>query len=405
MSPGPSILFLNRVLPPMPGATGRIVADMAARLAESGWRVTIVSDGGADEPCDPPGVAVMRTGAGGVWPGAAGYLAAMMRVVRRALLLPRHDLVVTMTDPPLLCLLGPLLRLRHGAAVHWSQDLYPELLEVAGRAPPPVVVRLLARLSTAALRRHDAVVTIGPGMARRLADRGVPRDRLHVLPNWAQPSLAPRPPDAARSPGFTVLYAGTLGLVHPVDTLVGAAMRLLRSRPEVRFVVVAGGRRRDGLARAVERHGLANLVLLPRQSEGALRDLAAGADVHLALLDARAGGLLVPCKVQAAFASGRPVILAGPGDCDAARTIRESGAGWIVPPEGGDRLAALVEHLCGNPVAVADAATAASVLGAGWTADMAAAQFARICRATLHAAGHVGVRAPAPLSAPEVPHG
>ena len=103
-------------------------------MAAMGWRVTVVADGHGPSEA-PPGVTVRRTGGG---PADArepsgdarltvrGYLAAAVRLIQRALRLPRHDVVVTMTDPPLLACAGPLIAARHGAAsIHWSQDVFP----------------------------------------------------------------------------------------------------------------------------------------------------------------------------------------------------------------------------------------------------------------------------------------
>src|SRR5207247_5708471 len=94
----------------------------------------------------------------------------------RALQVPRADVVVTLTDPPLLCLLGPLLRAWKGSKlVHWAQDLYPELAEAMGVLPRHGWSgRLLRRLSTWALSRSDKNIAIGHCMALRLSERGVP---------------------------------------------------------------------------------------------------------------------------------------------------------------------------------------------------------------------------------------
>lgn len=179
------------------------MSDLAGRMAAMGWRVTVVADGCG--PSDaPPGVSVRRTG--GDAPRderavprdprltARGYLAGALRLIQRALRLPRHDVVVTMTDPPLLGCAGPLIAARHGAAsLHWSQDVFPALLPVLGIHLPEPLMRMTERASVRALRRHDAVVAIGRCMAGRLAAAGVPAERITVLPNWPDPRIRPVP--------------------------------------------------------------------------------------------------------------------------------------------------------------------------------------------------------------------
>lgn len=379
-SVGPSILFLNRVFPPGHGATGRLLAELAERLAFAGWRVTIVTDGaGSSHSPDPSGMIVKRTGRGALRPTAMGYAEALVRLIWTAFRQPRHDIVVTMTDPPFLAFAGPLLGLRHGTTVHWCHDLYPELLEIAGSAPPKAMMAALAGLSTWAMRRHRAVIVIGRCMARRVAARGIPADRIHVLPNWGQPWLHPAGEAAGVKRPFTVLYAGTLGLVHPVGTLVDCALQLAERHPEIRMVVVAEGRRRDAIAELAARAGLVNLTVLPFRTAEEFRSLALAADLHLALMDQGAAGLVVPCKVPAALACGRPAILAGPMDSDAARMLTATGAGWVVPARDGAALAEMIGQLAGDPVAVERAARAAAAVGMTWTADIAADAFRAIC--------------------------
>ena len=126
------------------------------------------------------------------WRRALTYLSLHSALLWRALRSERHDVVVTLTDPPLLLLLGPLLRWCKGSKlVHWAQDLYPELAEEMGvlRKGGPLA-ELLRRLSTWALRRSDAIVAIGHCMKTRLMQRGLPAQTITIVPNWGQTANA-----------------------------------------------------------------------------------------------------------------------------------------------------------------------------------------------------------------------
>ena len=114
----PSILFINRVFPPDRGATGRCLADLANRFAARGWRVTVLGGGDAalsyGAPGLPPKLTVVRAGpsGGGATTRSIDYVFVLGRLLVAALNLPRHDVVVTLTDPPLLAVIGPILRAR-----------------------------------------------------------------------------------------------------------------------------------------------------------------------------------------------------------------------------------------------------------------------------------------------------
>ncbi|WP_454018306.1 glycosyltransferase family 4 protein [Azospirillum sp. Marseille-Q6669] len=389
----PSILFVNRVFPPDKGATGRCMSDLAGRMAAMGWRVTVVADGCG--PSDaPPGVAVRRTGGDAPHAERAvpraprltarGYLAAAVRLIQRALRLPRHDVVVTMTDPPLLGCAGPLIAARHGAAsLHWSQDVFPALLPVLGIHLPEPLMRMTERASARALCSHDAVVAIGRCMAGRLAAAGVPAERITVLPNWSDPRIRPVPRadnPFRREHGlggcFTVAYSGNMGLAHPMDPLLDAATLLARSDPGIAILLIGEGRRRAAVAETVERRGLTNVRLLPLQPPDRLAESLSAADLHLATMDPLAEGLLVPSKVAGALAAGRPCLFLGPAGSDAAAMLE--GCGQRLAPDDVAGLAAAIRRYAGDPLLCAAHGARALTVASAWDATAAARRFASL---------------------------
>ncbi|WP_448189809.1 glycosyltransferase [Azospirillum sp. sgz301742] len=388
MPESPSILFINRVFPPDRGASGRCLADLAGRAARAGWRVTVLADG--EGPSEAPrGVTIVRTGGTGEGrPTLRGYLAALARLTVRALTLPRHDLVVTMTDPPLLALAGPLLALRHRAALHWCHDLFPALLPVLGVPLPALMRRALQAAMAGALKRHGAVVAIGRCMAERLRGQGVPERLVTVLPNWGDPAIRPLPRDASalraelRLGGrFTVAYAGNFGLAHPLGALLAAAEAL----PEVAFLLVGYGR--GHAAAAAEAGRLANVHLQPFQPTERLADTLAAADLHLAVMDPRAEGLLVPCKVASALAAGRPCLFLGPPGSEAARLIADHACGIVLEPTDAGGLAATIAAYAADPGRCAAEGARASAAASAWDADAAAARFLALAAALIPARG------------------
>ncbi|WP_431856198.1 glycosyltransferase [Azospirillum sp.] len=376
----PSILFINRVFPPDRGASGRCLADLAGRAACAGWRVTVLTDGAG--PAEAPrGVAVVRAGGRGEdRPGVRGYLAALARLTVRALALPRHDVVVTMTDPPLLALAGPLLAVRHGAAVHWCHDLFPALLPVLGVRLPRAMRWVLEGAMAAALRRHARVIAIGRCMAGRLRALGVAEPA--VVPNWADTAIRPLPRAASAlrarlglGERFTVAYAGNFGLAHPLGALLAAAAEL----PEVAFLLVGDGRGHPAVAEAAKR--LDNVQVLPFQPAGRLSDTLAAADLHVAAMDPRAGGLLVPCKIYGALAAGRPCLFLGPADSEAARLLTEQGCGDVLDPGEARGVAGAIRAYAADPARCAVESARALTAAQAWDADAAAARFLALAAA------------------------
>lgn len=381
-----SILFVNRVFPPQRGATGRCLADLGGRLAAAGWRVTVLCDG--DGPVDaPPGVTVVRTGrsiADDGRPSARSYLRSLARLAFGALRLPRQDVVVTMTDPPLLALSGPMLAAWHrAAAIHWCQDLYPDLLPALGVATPVRLAGLLARWMRRALRAHDGVVAIGRCMGERLARSGVDAARITVLPNWPDPAIRQDADAAAlvrRGLGldgrFVVTYAGNFGLAHPLDAVVDAAASLERDCPDVMFLMVGDGRGHGAAVARAAAIGLTNLLTLPFQPTERIGAVLGAADLHLVTMKASAEGMLVPCKATGALAAHRPCLFLGPAGSEAARRIRERRCGMVLEPGDAAGLATAIAAYRNDPRRLAEEGRRAGLAAAEWTADAAAERFA-----------------------------
>lgn len=388
----PSILFVNRVFPPDPGATGRCLADLAHACAAAGWRVTVLTDGGP-----PAGAAPPESGSGGVtvaWTGRsldgresrlAGYLGALRRLACRGLALPRHDVVVTLSDPPLLALAGPMLAARHSAALlHWSHDVYPALLPRLGTAVPPGMLGFVSRRMAAALARHDPVVAIGRCMAARLTAEGVPAARVHVVPNWPDPAIRPVPHAENRwraelglGPGgqFVVGYCGNFGLAHPLAGVLAAAERLQRADAPVLFLMVGDGRGHAAVLEGAAARGLTNMRFLPRQPAACLAEVMSAADLHLAVMRRDAEGLLVPSKAMGGLAAGRPCLFLGPAGSEAARLLLDHGCGAVLDPDDGTAIAATVEAYRRDPARTAAEGARAAAAAAGWQVADAGQRF------------------------------
>lgn len=358
----PSVLFINRVYPPGRGATGRILRDLAESFAAQGWSVTVLT-GGKDLPNEAgnPNITIRRIGKARKPRGAFGYVWIWLRLLIAALGQKRHDLVVTMTDPPMLVVAGRIVAsIKKSHHIHWCQDLYPDLFPVAGIKLPRFIMKFLRRLSRKSMKKCDKVITIGRCMMRQLTHTGVETMRVSFVPNWPEaeildPAYArgqmPIPvrhrfngakQDLIRddSPKFRVLYAGSIGRIHPIKPLIEAAERL-KNRPEIEFVFVGDSPGHERLARERDKRGLENIKFLPWQPAQSLRALMESGDIHL--ISAREGtaGLLVPCKFYAALAVGRPSVYIGPLETEIPRVMEEYGAGTAVA--------------AGNAAALADA--------------------------------------------------
>lgn len=252
--------------------------------------------------------------------------------------------------PPLTAAFGPWLSRRLGGApyVLHVQDLWPDSVVEAGllhSRSTGVVERVLRKACGAVYRRASGVLCIAPTMADMLHDRGVPRERLHVVPNWAAESIfhpVPRDEDLARELGFsghfTVMFAGNIGEVQGLEVAIRAAAGV-QDLEDFRLVLVGEGVALKSLRDLAKTLAADNVRFLSPQPLEVMAAVTTAADVQLVTLrDLPFLRGTIPSKLGAVLATGLPVICAVGGD--AQRVVQEAEAGWICAPGDAQALAA-----------------------------------------------------------------
>lgn len=348
----------------MRGATGRMLHDLARHFVKSGFKVTILATAARASLNSRGPISIVRI-PGNDKPGIFGYIATLLRLYKAIMKLPRHDVIITMTDPPLLYVAGQrAAQKKNSRHIHWSQDVYPDLLPVLGFPVPRFVMNFAAALGLAALQSTDHVVAISRCMQRHLVRNGVSPRHISIVENWPDQELLASDTAKQDTPmatlqharmlrdrrlysdptgqRFRVLYAGTIGRAHPVDAVVTAARILQKLQPDIELVFVGKGPGFDKLAQARAHFGLENIRLMPPQPRAALKALMDSGDVHLMTMRDDALGLLLPSKFYSALAAARPIVFAGPAECDIARLIAKHACGRVVKPHDGKMLATAI---------------------------------------------------------------
>jgi glycosyltransferase involved in cell wall biosynthesis len=363
------IIFLNRFFFPDHSATSQILGDLAFHLAGLGRDVHVITsrqryeDAGAELPEHEvvDGVSISRVpttrfGRAGLIGRAFDYLScirAMGRAVAR--LAGPGDVLVAMTDPPLLSVWAARAAARRGARlVNWLQDLYPE---IAAELGVPLIkgplAGALAAMRNRSLRAAAVNVVIGQAMAARLRALGVPAETITAIPNWADDE-AITPVAAAGNPlrhewglqgKFVVGYSGNLGRAHDIDTVLAAAERL-RDDPRIVFIFIGGGRQFAQLAAEARARGLEHtLRFFPYQDRARLKYSLAVPDLHWLSLKSELEGLIFPSKLYGIAAAGRPMVAIAARDGEIARLIEQHRCGVAIAPGDGEGLTRILSEL------------------------------------------------------------
>ena len=355
----PRVLVLNQYYWPGVEATAHLLAELCEALADE-FDVTVVTGmvAGADEAgrTEKDGVEIVRVGSTAYDRSrlslrAANYLTYLGLSLWKGLKVERPDVVLCMTDPPVIADVALLVARRFDVPlVVVSQDVFPEVAVALKRLDNPALVELLRLATRTYLKRADRVVAIGDTMRERLVAKGADGDRIVVIPNWTDTSdLEPRPRDNAwaREHGlvgkFVVMHSGNIGHAQDLDTLIRAAT-FLRDLDDLRIVLIGGGARRDELKELAKLLEVEQVAFMGYQPRELLADSLSSADIHVVGLARGLSGYVVPSRLYGVLAVARPVLAAAEADSETAKVIAQVGAGLVVPPGRPELLARAIRQ-------------------------------------------------------------
>ena len=357
------MLFVNQFFWPDSSATSQQLTDLVFALAEREVEVAVLcGEGGSAGAAGtaPPPAEVHRVRALPFTRGRLGrvlsYLSFYVAAFFRALSVRRADVVVSMTTPPLISLLGASLKLLRGSRHFiWEQDLYPEIaVDLEYIKNGGMTHRITGLLADMVRRQADGVIVLGPCMRERLIARGVHPDKIHIAEHWASSeAITPmqRPGDPAE---LVVLYSGNLGLAHDLETIEGAMLNL-RGDPRFRFLFAGTGGRRDELSAFCAANSIESVELRPFVSRDKLSEGLAAGDIGLVTQRQESCGAVVPSKVYGILAAGRPLLFIGPPTATPALLIERYGCGWRVNCGDVQSATEILQHLAAHPELVKEA--------------------------------------------------
>ena len=369
-------------------ATGQLLTELAEDLARlHGWEVTVVtgyplrSDTSLPSAERRNGVHIVRAAGSTLEPQrfvgrALNYISYFGSAAVKGLAIRKPDVVVALTDPPIIGLAALAAAARARAPfVFLCEDIFPEVAALLEDFHSEAVDAALTQVNRFLVRKAARIVALGDTMKRRLVDgKGADPSKVTVIHNWADcRAVSPGPRDNpfarqyALVDRFVVLHAGNIGLSQDLAIVLHAAEQL-RERPDVVFVFVGDGAKKKDLQDIAARRDLRNVMFLPFQPREVMDQSYATADVSLVSLKRGLAGVIVPSKVYNVLASGRPCIAAVEHDCEVADIIHRHDCGFVIAPGDASALRTRIVEL---------ASDRNRGLGMGMRARCAALQFDR----------------------------
>lgn len=353
------VLVVSQYYWPEDFAAGVYIPELAERMAAFGHDVTVITG----PPSYPSGriapgynrlfmterhagVRVVR-----IWfPPSARNARAVRRgltalsfalgALPASLAVDRPDVILGFSPPVFMG--GAAAALARRWNVPWLlnvKDLFTESIVSSGLLTRgSSAAALLARLERAVYHDATRIVINARGFGDALETMGVPRDRITLIPDWADGEfIRPMPrQNRVRSEWglgnqFIVLYSGSLGYSSDLETAIEAAARL-KDMPHIRLVIVGEGVKKRALEARVASLHLENVIFKPLQPRARVPEVLAAADLSLVTLSDAGGRVSTQGKLYSLLAAGRPVLAIAPTGNDARRIVEDAGCGWGVEP-------------------------------------------------------------------------
>ncbi|BAZ70393.1 MAG: glycosyltransferase family 4 protein [Pelatocladus maniniholoensis HA4357-MV3] len=266
--------------------------------------------------------------------------------------------VILATSPSLpVCIPTALLGwLQNCPVVLNLQDILPEAAIHVGLIKNQLLVKAFTVLEKFAYHTATKISVIADGFVENLIEKDVKANKIIQIPNWVDVNFIrplPKENNSFRSKHqlnekFLVLYSGNIALTQGLETVVKAAS-ILQHIPDIKFVIVGEAKGLQRLQQECQNCGADNVLLLPFQPREQLPEMLAAADVGLVVQKKNVISFNMPSKIQVLLASGKALVASVPDNGTAARSIRQSGGGVVVPPEDPDTLAKAILDLYEHP--------------------------------------------------------
>ena len=234
------------------------------------------------------------------------------------------------------------------------RDLWPDSIAAVGAISNQFVLGILRSIEEFLYRRADKIVPVANSTKDILSKRGVPKSKIHIIPNGADIKLfKPGPKQnlirkkyGIANDEFVVSYIGTHGMAHGLETVLDAALDF-RDNGCVRFLFVGEGAEKEKLINLAKSYTLSNVMFIDQQPRELMPYFYQASDVCLIpLIDKPLFSAVIPSKMFEIMSCGRPIVLGVRGE--AHTLLKRANAGIAIEPENSNQLVKAVLSLYEN---------------------------------------------------------
>ena len=173
----------------------------------------------------------------------------------------KYDCIIGHEPSPIFQAYPALLlrKLRKIPFYYWIMDLWPDAMKSGGGIKNEKLLNFIDKLVKGIYRQTDKILITSKRFRKPIAQKGDFKDKIIYFPNWSDDILSmsqeykiPKLPD-----GFKIMVAGNMGKAQNLEA-ISEVMIGLKDVPEVKWVFVGGGSRKEWMEQFIKENGLEN---------------------------------------------------------------------------------------------------------------------------------------------------
>lgn len=364
-----NILIITQHFPPERGATRRLF-EFARHFVRNGHRVSVLTampnypDGIV--PAKYRGKFFHREEVDGVkiyrsWVLPAsnsqprkrmiGFILFLMTALFNSMRIKEDfDLLIASSPPVTTPVIGWLVsKMKKCKFVLEIRDLQPESGEDFGNLNRSLFTRYLKKFMHYLYRKADQIIPVTDGITDYMGKIGIPAEKVLTVKSGVSDEFINADSNGIRKKfgwdeKFLILYAGTLGWAHSLETVIEAA-RHLNDHPDIFFAFIGDGQKKEVLEGMVRDYGLKNVGFVGLQPLESIPYFLKASDVLIeSLKEVPITKGTFPSKLFEYMASGRPIIF-GSAEGEAVRELELAGGALHFRTDDPETLANLILRL------------------------------------------------------------
>ena len=252
------------------------------------------------------------------------------------------------SNPPTIHLFSFLCSNKFSTLVY---DVYPDGIATGGFVKRTnIIFKIWTSMAKSFYKKADLVYAISEGIAKKV-EQYCPQYKIEVIPLWSNKDICRIEKSENLfikkynlSEKFVILYSGNIGKGSNIKVLIELAM-ILKANKKIQFVVIGEGMEKPLVEKAIDMHGLENILLLPYQPADFLSHSLSSANLAFVSVENKAANVCIPSKTFNLLNVEAPLLCVASENAEITKLIDSCGIGKTFQEDNITGIADFIESI------------------------------------------------------------